>query len=158
MYPRKYSPLSHMSTCDTNGEQLPSKYVFVRILRGSVHLSSNSLIHWATWLGCTFSVTLVAYLIASSIPFFDSLVSLIGALLGTFLAYQPSGCMWLHDNWSRRTDRDWKWTTMACWSGFIIAVGTFITIAGTYGSIVGIIDLLREDGGSKPWTCADNSI
>jgi hypothetical protein len=103
-------------------------------------------------------MTLVAYLIASSIPFFDSLVSLIGALLGTFLAYQPSGCMWLYDNWSRRTDRDWKWTTMACWSGFIIVVGTFITIAGTYGSIVGIIDLLREDGGSKPWTCADNSI
>ncbi|KAL3443725.1 transmembrane amino acid transporter protein-domain-containing protein [Aspergillus insuetus] len=137
---------------------LPSKYVFVRLLRGSVHLSSNSFVHWATWLGCTFIVTLVAYLIASGIPFFDSLVSLIGALLGTFLAYQPSGCMWFYDNWGRRTERNWKWTVMACWSGFIIAVGTFITIAGTYGSIVGIIDLLREDGRSKPWTCADNSI
>lgn len=29
---------------------LPAKYVFVRILRGSKHLASNSLIHWVTWL------------------------------------------------------------------------------------------------------------
>ena len=45
---------------------------------------------------------------------------------------------------------------MACWSVFIIVVGTFMTVAGTYGSIVGIIDSLKA-GGSPPWTCADNS-
>ncbi|KAJ5747146.1 uncharacterized protein N7511_008842 [Penicillium nucicola] len=136
---------------------LPSKYVFVRILRGSDHLASNSFIHWITWLSCTFASTIIAYLIASGIPFFNSLVSLIGALLGAFLAYQPTGCMWFYDNWRPRGDRTWKWTFMACWSGFIIIIGTFMTVAGTYGSIVSIIDSLREDGGSKPWTCADNS-
>lgn len=132
--------------------------MFVRLLRGSVHLTSNSLIHWANWLGCTFSVTAMAYLIASGIPFFDGLVSLIGALLGAFLAYQPTGCMWFYDNWSNRSNRTWTWIAMACWSAFIITVGSFITVAGTYGSIVSIIDLLGGDGGSKPWACADNSI
>lgn len=144
-------------TLITDWVQFPSKYVFVRILRGSKHLTSNSIIHWATWLGCTFGVTVIAYVIASGIPFFDSLVSLIGALLGAFLAYHVAGCMWFYDNWHKRTSRTWKWTVLACWSAFLILVGTFITIGGTYGSVVGIIKLLNADGGSKPWTCADNS-
>ncbi|KAJ5736224.1 uncharacterized protein N7483_001349 [Penicillium malachiteum] len=112
----------------------PSKYVFVRVLRGSVHLTSNSLIHWMTWLCCTGGCTIISYIIASGIPVFSDLVSLIGALLGFALAYQPTGCMWFYDNW-RRTDRDWKWVALACWSGFTIVVGSFMTVAGTYGSI-----------------------
>lgn len=27
-----------------------AKYLFVRILRNSVHLQQNTMIHWATWL------------------------------------------------------------------------------------------------------------
>ncbi|KAJ6005045.1 hypothetical protein N7540_012844 [Penicillium herquei] len=134
----------------------PSKYVFVRVLRGSVHLTSNSLINWMTWLSCTGGCTIISYIIASGIPVFSDLISLIGALLGFALAYQPTGCMWFYDNW-RRTDRDWKWVALAFWSGFIIVAGSFMTVAGTYGSISSIIDTLKEGGGTKPWTCADNS-
>ncbi|KAJ5087340.1 hypothetical protein N7456_010956 [Penicillium angulare] len=142
---------------ESNKFQLPSKYFFIRILRGSKHLTSNSMIHWSTWLGCTFSATVVAYLIASGIPFFNNLVSLIGALLGVFLAYQPTGCMWFYDNWGSRDVRNWRWMLMASWCVFIILIGSFMTIAGTYGSVVGIINSLK-DGGTKPWTCADNSV
>lgn len=30
-------------------------------------------------------------------------------------------------------------------------------IAGTYGSVVGIIDSYAASGGSAAWSCADNS-
>ncbi|KAH1273633.1 hypothetical protein KXW98_003570 [Aspergillus fumigatus] len=136
---------------------LPSKYIFVRILRGSAHLTSNSIIHWCTWLACTFGSTVIAYLIASGIPFFNNLVSLIGAFLGVILAYQPTGCMWFYDNWRKRDTGNWKWILMACWNVFVILIGSFMTVAGTYGAIVNIVNSLAEDGGSKPWTCADNS-
>lgn len=127
-------------------------------MRGSKHLTSNSVIHWATWLGCTFSITVIAYVIASAIPVFDGLVSLIGALLGTLLAFQPYGCMWLYDNWTEgRKSPTLKWALMCAWSVFVIVVGTFMTIAGTYGSIVGIMDTYKESGGSAAWSCADNS-
>ncbi|KAL2688982.1 hypothetical protein Neosp_003032 [[Neocosmospora] mangrovei] len=135
---------------------LPAKYFLVRILRGSEHLTANSLIHWCTWLACTGGSTLIAYVIASGIPVFGDLVSLIGALLGFLLAYQPTGCMWLYDNWSRQ-NRDWKWKGMVAWCVFIIALGSFMTVSGTYGSIVNIIDSLKKSGGTRPWTCADNS-
>ncbi|KAI9154891.1 hypothetical protein HJFPF1_07451 [Paramyrothecium foliicola] len=137
---------------------LPAKYIFIRVLRGSDHLTSHTFIHWGTWLGCTFGTTLVAYLIASGIPVFGGLVSLIGALLGTLMCFQPYACMWLYDNWSQgKQERSWKWVAMVGFSVFVIFSGTFLMIAGTYGSIVGIIDSYKLSGGVAAWTCADNS-
>lgn len=68
---------------------MPAKYVFIRILRGSRHLTANTVTHWVTWLSCTGGVVVVAYIIASAVPRFGSLVSLIGALLGTLICFQP---------------------------------------------------------------------
>ncbi|KAL4891390.1 transmembrane amino acid transporter protein-domain-containing protein [Aspergillus ambiguus] len=137
---------------------LPAKYIFVRLLQGSKHLTANTFTHWAIWLSCTFGITIIAYVIASAIPVFNDLVSLVGALLGTMMSFQPMGCMWLYDNWSRgRTDRSLKWTLMVCWSIFVIVAGMFLMVAGTYGSIVSIISSYKESGGSAAWSCADNS-
>ncbi|TWU74885.1 hypothetical protein ED733_003319 [Metarhizium rileyi] len=119
---------------------LPAKYAFVRLLRGSKHLTTNSPVHWVTWLGCTMVTTVIAYLIASGIPVFGGLVSLIGALLGTLMSFQPMGCMWLYDNWNRgKQDRSAKWILMVIFSVFVVVSGTFLMIAGTYGSVVGIM-------------------
>jgi len=46
---------------------------------------------------------------------------------------------------------------MVCWSVFVVLAGFFLTIAGTYGSIVGIIEDYEGSGGSAAWSCADNS-
>ncbi|KAJ3524061.1 hypothetical protein NM208_g12201 [Fusarium decemcellulare] len=123
-----------------------SKYLFVRFLRGSKHLTSNSPVHWATWLGCSFGVCLVAYILASAIPVFNGIVSLAGALFGTLLSFQPMGCMWLYDNWSRGKEQPTlRWRLMCGWSVFVIISGTFMMVAGTYGSILlGVDDLHSE--------------
>ncbi|KAM5354735.1 hypothetical protein ACJ41O_001382 [Fusarium nematophilum] len=134
-----------------------AKYVFVRMLRGTKHLNSNSMVHWGTWIGCTGGATIIAYLIASGIPVFGGLVSLVGALLGTLMSFQPMGCMWLYDNWHRRRNATLGWYLMVAYSVFVIVSGTFLMVAGTYGSIVGIIDSYKADGGSSAWSCADNS-
>lgn len=138
--------------------QLPAKYIFVRVLRGSKHLTAHTFIHWATWLSCTFGMAIIAYIIASAIPVFGGLVSLVGALLGTVLSFQPMGCMWLYDNWSRgKAEKKPIWISMVCWSVFVILVGSFLMVAGTYGSVVGIAKSYSEAGGSAAWSCADNS-
>lgn len=98
----------------------------------------------------------MAYCIASGIPVFGGLVSLVGASLGTLMAFQPMGCMWLYDNW-KTPERNTKWVLMSGWSVFVIVVGTFIMVAGTYGSVVGIIEAFEASGGSAAWSCADNS-
>lgn len=68
------------------------------------------------------------------------------------------GCMWFSDNWSKgKEKKSAKWLAMVGWSIFVIIIGTFLTIAGTYGSIVAIVDSYRASGGSGAWSCADNS-
>ena len=44
---------------------------------------------------------MTAYIIASAIPVFGGLVSLVGALLGTLMSLQPMGAMWIYDNWRK---------------------------------------------------------
>ncbi|RSL65286.1 hypothetical protein BHE90_000308 [Fusarium euwallaceae] len=137
---------------------VPSKYIFVRLLRDSKHLAANTMVHWTTWLGCTFGIAFVAYVIASAIPVFGGLISLVGALLGTLMSFQPMGCMWLYDNWSSgKASPSVRWVLMVLFSVSVIILGTFLMVAGTYGSVVGIIDSYNMDGGSKPFSCADNS-
>lgn len=46
---------------------------------------------------------------------------------------------------------------MVCWSVFVVAIGTFMMVAGTYGSIVSIIATYNATGGSAAWSCSDNS-
>jgi len=119
---------------------------------------ANTAVHWAVWLGCTFGTTVVAYIIASAIPVFSDLVSLVGALLGTPMCFQPMAGMWLYDNWSKGGDhRSTRWMMMVGWCVFIILAGTFLMIGGTYGSVVTIINSYKASGGSAAWSCADNS-
>lgn len=131
--------------------------MFVRLLRGTQHLTSNSRTHWIVWFSCTFGSALVAYIIASAIPIFGSLVSLIGALFVTVLAFEAMACMWLYDNWKGDNRGTKRWMAMVFWSSLVVVLGTFLTISGTYGSIVEIIDGYKASGGSAAWSCADNS-
>ncbi|KAL9575850.1 hypothetical protein ACKAV7_000013 [Fusarium commune] len=117
---------------------LVGKHFFVRLLRGSRHLTTNTFTHWATWFGCICCCAIISYCIASGIPVFGPLIGLIGALLG-------------------KESMSAKWLSMVCWSLFVIISGTFLMIAGTYGSVIGIIDALKADGASGPWSCGDNS-
>ncbi|KAJ4141554.1 hypothetical protein NW768_000767 [Fusarium equiseti] len=134
---------------------IPAKYMFLRILRGSEHLSRNSFVHWGTWLGCTGGTAFISYIVASAIPIFGSLVALIGATFGTLLCFQPYGIMWLYDNWGREK-RGVRWTLMVVWSSFVIIIGTVVMILGTYGTIMQIMGASKEGTGT-PWSCMDNS-
>lgn len=133
----------------------PAKYVFLRVMKGSKHLVSNSKANWLTCLSCTAGVTLAAYAICSAVPNFGSLISLVGALLATFMSMQPLGAMWLYDN-LKRPNKGPKWMIGVTWALIVIAIGTFIMVAGSYSAIVAIIDDYNS-GSSCAWSCADNS-
>ncbi|KAM0790373.1 hypothetical protein ACM66B_003255 [Microbotryomycetes sp. NB124-2] len=135
----------------------PSKYMFVRILRGTRHLTKNTITHWVVWLGCTGFGVLVAFIIAEAIPSFNGLLGLIGSLLGGIMSLTVMGMMWFYDNWSRRHVRNnLSFKLMVLFNVCVIVVGLFITVAGSYGSVVSIIDLYNENPGSS-FSCADNS-
>ena len=136
---------------------IPAKYIFVRLLSNSEHLSKNTVKHWVYWVSCVFACSAVAYLLGSAVPGFGDLVGLIGALLGTVLCLSLPSYQWIYLNRSRmREDKSvaFRIGVLVNWS--IVILGAFICVAGTYGSVLAIKATVEKTG-AKPFSCADNS-
>lgn len=134
-----------------------AKYLFVRILRNSKHFQTNSVVHWATWLGCTFALSVVAFLLAVAIPIFNYLVALCGSLTFAPLALGLPAYLFIYDHQSWRKEGTW-WMSIVYWlNWFLIPLAAFLTIGGTYGVIQGVIDAYANGEIGSAFSCADNS-
>ena len=54
-----------------------SKYIYVRLFRGTRHMSKRTVLAVGSWLGITLVLWVVAWIIAESIPNFNDLLSLV---------------------------------------------------------------------------------
>ncbi|KAF2110970.1 transmembrane amino acid transporter [Lophiotrema nucula] len=133
-----------------------AKYVFVRILRNSVHLQKNSLVHWGTWLSCTVILGSVAFILAEAIPIFSYLIALTGSICFAPLAIMLPGWLWLHDHSEYRNAGVLK---MAIYYGhwLLILIGAFTCVGGTYGVIENIKIAYADGMIGGAFSCADNS-
>ncbi|KAL7418998.1 hypothetical protein Q5752_006682 [Cryptotrichosporon argae] len=136
-----------------------AKMLFVRLLRNSRHLTERTAVHWLVWLSTTGGSVIIAFILAEAIPFFNDLVTLVGALLGTVMCMQFNGWMWLHDNWARRkrAQPGAAFWALAALNWFLIAAGTFIMVAGTVSAVKSIQNSYATGAISNPFSCADNS-
>ena len=133
-----------------------AKYLFVRILRKSDHLQKNTVVHWVVWLGCTLSLSVVSFLLATGIPIFNYLVALCGSLTFAPLALGLPGYLWIYDHQHYRTENWWR--AIVYWlNWFMILLATFLTIGGTYGVIQSIINAYANGEIGGGFSCADNS-
>ncbi|GAA5843515.1 hypothetical protein JCM9279_000776 [Rhodotorula babjevae] len=145
---------------------LPAKWVFVRVLRGSHHLNHPTRTSTIVWLSCTAGCLGFSYIIASAIPVFGGLVGLIGALPAPIITLHAEALMWLYDN--KQFFSSLEYRTRKRWCGVVLNIGllilaTFLTVAGTYGSMWGsllffsaTVYIIDSEAG-KPFSCADNS-
>lgn len=133
-----------------------AKYMFVRFLRNSPHLQKNSVVHWAVWLACTFTMSVVAFLLASGIPIFNYLLALAGSLTFSPLALGLPGYLWVYDHQHYR--RGSLLQRVAYWLNWLmILLAVFMTIGGTYGVVQQVIDAYANGEISSAFSCADNS-
>ncbi|GFZ50383.1 hypothetical protein JCM24511_08140 [Saitozyma sp. JCM 24511] len=135
-----------------------AKMIFVRLLRGSQHLTAHTFTHWAVWLGTVAGCVAMSFILAEAIPFFGDLVNLIGATLGVFMCMVSNGWMWLHDNWERRKiHKSLYYKSLVVLNVFLIVSGVFIMITGTWSAAVSIRDSYATGSISSPFSCTDNS-
>lgn len=114
---------------------LTAKYIFVRLLRNSVHLQKPTMIHWAVWLGSSIGIGALAFILAEAIPIFNYLVALNGSFCFAPLAIILPTILWFYDHWH------YKAGTLVQKGIFvihvlIILIGLFMTVGGTYGVIL----------------------
>ncbi|CAD6569446.1 MAG: hypothetical protein CYPHOPRED_003378 [Cyphobasidiales sp. Tagirdzhanova-0007] len=135
---------------------LSSKYVFVRLLRGTRHLQEKTLIHWSVWIGSTLFLGVIAFIVAEAIPFFNQLLGLIGSICFGPIGLMLPACIWFYDHGHYRKQGMLK-RTYYILNGFLLLLGAFVTTAGTYAAVVGIKDAYKSGEVGSAFSCADDS-
>ncbi|KAH8671161.1 transmembrane amino acid transporter protein-domain-containing protein [Xylariales sp. PMI_506] len=137
-------------------QHVAAKYLFVRILRGTKHLQSNTIIHWATWLGCSISLGIIAFILAEAIAIFSYLIALTGSICFAPMAITIPGILWLYDFRDYRKGTAWQKTQYA-FHCFLIVLGLFVCIGGTYSTVLSIKQAYASGEIGSAFSCADNS-
>ncbi|KAL4917392.1 transmembrane amino acid transporter protein-domain-containing protein [Aspergillus aurantiobrunneus] len=133
-----------------------AKYVFVRILRNSRHLQSNTIVHWGTWLGCTISISVISFVLASAIPIFNYIIGLVGSICFSLLALSLPGCLWLSSN-SHYRRGSCSERVLYLLHILLVLLGAFMAVGGTYGTVMQIKEAYASGMISSAFSCADNS-
>lgn len=132
---------------------IAAKFIFVRLLQGTIHIAKPTKRHWITWFSCTSIVTIIAYILGSAIPTFGAIVGFIGSLFTPLTTIVVFPLIWWQDHW-RYQPRNERSKAMLALNIFIMACGIFFVVGGLYAAVT---DLIATSSTNGPWTCADNS-
>ncbi|KAF3796925.1 hypothetical protein GCG54_00013100 [Colletotrichum gloeosporioides] len=161
------------------------KYWFVRILRGTRHLQTSTAKHWLVWGGSMFVTVVFGFIIVGVVPFFSDFLSLVGSLVNPVFTHIIPGFMVLfyvakkptmvgldgthaHEH-SSSTGKHWlleandaakssmKDTMLVVGSWSMIVIGVFITVGGTYATVLTIKEGYDNGSIGGVFSCADNS-
>lgn len=122
------------------GNTVTARYVHLRIYENSIVRFINTPKGWITWIITLVVITVVAWVLAESIPFFDDLLALSSALLiSGFVLYFPP-VMWftlLHDGkWYAREN---LLHAISCI--LVFCMGMLVLGGGTYASVEDIVSI-----------------
>ena len=117
--------------------------VFGRLVHGRIFANSpirfiNTKMGWLTWLAVITAATIVAFIIAEVIPFFNDLLSISSALfISGFTFYFPA-MMWFmllrEGSWSEP-----KNIMLGVLNAVVFLIGMVVLVGGTYSSIDDIV-------------------
>ncbi|KAH9885344.1 transmembrane amino acid transporter protein-domain-containing protein [Xylariomycetidae sp. FL2044] len=137
-------------------QHIAAKYIFVRLLRNSPHLQSNTVTHWVTWMGCSVGIGAIAFILAESIAIFSYILSLAGSVCFAPMALVMPGFLYLHDYAAYRRGNLIQKTKYLL-HVLLIVLGCFITVGGTYATVVLINEAYASGEIGSAFSCADNS-
>ncbi|TPX24560.1 hypothetical protein DIZ76_013908 [Coccidioides immitis] len=128
------------------------KYIYVRIFRGTDHMSKRYFLSIGTWVGLAVLLWVLAWIIAEAIPVFNNLLSLITALFASWFTYGLSGVFWLYLNYGKYTSSPRK-IFLTVLNVFVFCAGAAICGLGLYVSGRAI----RESSSGASFSCANNA-
>lgn len=135
---------------------IASKYLFVRILRNSNHLQSNTWVHWSVWFGCTFGLGAIALAIAGGVPIFNFLLSLAASMGFAPLTIILPSYLYIYDFGAYRKGTAIQ--QVKYWfHWYLFVLGCFLSVGGLYAVISAIKEAYAAGTIGSAFSCADNS-
>ena len=116
-----------------------ARFLFFRIFDNTRHKGNHTVVGWASWTAILAVLWILAFVIASVIPFFNDLLSIMSSLFDSFFGFIFWGTAYLR---MRREDYGpnfYRNRGLRGWLGFffnifLIGVGLFFLGPGTYVS------------------------
>ncbi|OJJ53775.1 hypothetical protein ASPSYDRAFT_1163065 [Aspergillus sydowii CBS 593.65] len=128
------------------------RFIHGRIYQDSVVRYVNTVKGWVSWLVVVALVTTIAWIVAEAIPFFSSLLAIVGCLLTSGFALYLPPIMWYvllrEGQWFEKHN---IWHAISNLVLFI--VGIVVLGCGLYASITGIISEFRTGSINRPFSC-----
>lgn len=112
-------------------------------------MGSNTWLGIGSWAGITLTLWVIAWIIAESIPDFNTLLALISSLFASWFTYGLSGIFWLYLNIGQYT-KSWKKMSLTGLNVVIFLLGAAICGIGLYASG----KALHESQSNESWSCS----
>jgi hypothetical protein len=115
-----------------------ARYIHVRAFKNSIVRYVNTPMGWATWIGLDAIITILAWAIASAIPFFSDLLAICSSLFVSGFTFYFPAIMWF------MFIKEGKWyevrnLALSATNALCFAVGVIVLGVGTYSSIWDIV-------------------
>lgn len=111
-------------------QHVAAKYLFVRVLRNSVHFQQNTIVHWATWLGVNLILGILGYIISEAVPILNYLLGLAGSLCFAPFSLIYPAMLWIYDHGAHRRGSAGQKAAFG-FHVLIVLLGLYMVVAGT---------------------------
>lgn len=118
-----------------------ARYIHGRMFKRSIIRFVNTPMGWATWIGLDAALTLLAWIIASAIPFFSDLLSICSSLFISGFSFYFPAIMWFMFVREGSWFRGWNLALSAA-NALCFVVGVIVLGVGTYASVWDIVSYL----------------
>ena len=112
---------------------------------------------WGVWIALITVITVIGWLIAEAIPFFNALLGLISSLfISGFTFYFPA-LFWFQLVKVGKWNVGWKNISLSILNAIVFLIGIVVLGAGTYASVEDIITQYNSGEVRSPFTCSAQS-
>ena len=112
---------------------------------------------WGVWVGFITVVTVIGWIIAEAIPFFNALLGLISSLfISGFTFYWPA-LFWFQLVKEGKWNANAKNISLSILNAIVFLIGLVVLGAGTYASVEDIITQYNSGAVRSPFTCSAQS-
>ncbi|OAL53704.1 hypothetical protein IQ07DRAFT_608999 [Pyrenochaeta sp. DS3sAY3a] len=109
---------------------------------------------WAVWVALISVITLIGWIIAEAIPFFNALLGLISSLfISGFTFYFPA-LFWFQLVKVGKWNEGWKNISLSVLNALVFIIGVVVLGAGTYASVEDIITQYSSGDVRSAFTCS----
>lgn len=129
------------------------RYMISRAFKNSPIKYTNTAMGWIVWVSACLIVTVIAWIIAEAVPFFNDLLGLISSLfISGFTFYFPALFWFLllkEGSWRK----GWRNISLSIVNGIIFVMGIVILGCGAYASIEDIMQQYKSGKVGSPFSC-----